>query len=267
MPVRVLTPCPASSLISLSMVKLYLRITNTDSDSLLSSLITAASSSMISYLSVHPGRQQYEEIGRGGNEYRLYLSQLPVEPGTLSISIDGTTSPSTEWVLEDPSTGLLYREGLWTQASSSAPNLTFTYYAGFLLPDQIASWTANIAKSVGDWVRPASPSLYRYECTVAGTTGGTIPSFPSTLGATVTDGMCTWTTRQAQELPPFVSQWCFAEVLRLRQGTMRAPGVSSWTAEGMSESYFATHTQDELSPSVLSGLRRWRAELGVVGVA
>lgn len=269
MPVRVLTPCASSSLISLSTVKLYLRLTTTDSDTLLSSLISAASSSMISYLSVHPGRQQYEETGRGENQYRLYLSQLPIEPGTLSVLIGDTASPSTEWVLEDPAMGLVYREGLWTQASSSAANLTFTYYAGFILPDMITGWTASTAKVAGEWVRPLSPlsSLYRYECTTAGTTGLTIPTFPTTIGSTVTDGSCIWTARQAQELPPFVSQWCFAEVLRLKQGTETAPGVSSWTAEGMSESYFATQTGTELAPSVLSGLRRWRTELGVVGVA
>lgn len=268
MPVRVLTPCASASLISLSTVKLYLKITNTDSDTLLSSLISAASSSMISYLSIHPGRQQYEETGWGGNQSRLYLSRLPVEPGTLSVLINDTASPSTEWVLEDPNFGLLYRQGLWTHASSTALNLKFTYYAGFLLPDQVSGWAASTAKVVGDWVRPSSSSsLYRYECTTAGTTGLTIPSFPTTLGATVTDGTCVWTTRQAQELPPFVSQWCFAEVLRLKQGTETSPGVASWTAGEISESYFATQTSTELAPSVLSGLRRWRTELGVVGVA
>lgn len=268
MPVRVLTPCASSSLISLSTVKLYLKITNTDSDSFLSSLISAASSSMISYLSVHPGRQQYEETGWGENQSRLYLSRLPVEPGTLSVLIGDTESPSTEWVLEDPDSGLLYRQGLWTYSSSGGLNLSFTYYAGFLLPDQVTGWTASTVKAVGDWVRPlSSSSLYRYECTTAGTTGATIPTFPTALGATVTDGTCVWTTRQAQELPPFVSQWCFAEVLRLKQGTETAPGVASWEADGISESYFATQTSTELAPNVLSGLRRWRAELGVVGVA
>lgn len=265
MPVRVLTPCSTSSLISLAQVKLYLKITNTDSDTLLTSLISAASSSMISYLSIHPGRQQYQETGRGGDQYRLYLSRLPVEEGTLSVSISDVAD--TSWELEDPNTGILYRQGLWPYASLGGENLSFTYYAGFLLPDQVSDWAANTAKSVGSWVRPTSSSLYRYECTTAGTTGATIPTFSSTIGGTVTDGTCIWTARQAQELPPFVSQWCFAEVLRLKQGTETAPGVASWTAGEISESYFATQTSMELAPSVLSGLRRWRAELGVVGVA
>jgi len=265
MPVRVLTPCPSSALISLSTVKLYLRLTSTDSDTLLTSLISAASSSMISYLSIHPGRQQYEETGRGGGQYRLYLSRLPVEEGTLTVSISDVAD--TDWELEDPSTGVLYRQGLWPWASLGAENLSFTYYAGFLLPDQVSDWAALTAKTLGSWVRPTSSSLYRYECTTAGTTGATIPTFLTTIGGTVTDGTCVWTTRAVQELPPFVSQWCFAEVLRLKQGTETAPGVASWEAEGVSESYFATQTSTELAPNVLSGLRRWRAELGVVGVA
>lgn len=267
MPVRVLTPCASSSLISLSTVKLYLKITSTDTDTLLSSLISAASSSMISYLSVHPGRQQYEETARGEGQYRLYLSQLPVEPGTLSVLISDTDSPSSEWSLEDPATGLLYREGLWTHATLGELNLKFTYYAGFLLPDQITDWTAATAFAAGAWVRPSTPSLYRYECTTAGTSGATIPTFPTTVGSTVTDGACVWTARQAQELPLFVSQWCFAEVLRLDMGRTRAPGLASYSVEGVSESYFATHTEGELAPNVLSGLRRWRTELGVVGIA
>lgn len=44
-------------------------------------------------------------------------------------------------------------------------------------------------------VRVASRPGYEYECTTAGQTGAREPIFPTSVGATVTDGSVTWTCR------------------------------------------------------------------------
>lgn len=273
--VRTLTPPASDNLISLSTVKLYLGETTTDRDTLLTSLISTASSSMISFLGVHPGHQRYQEEGFGNGLFRFYLSRLPVEAGSVAVELGGEVlvegEESENWSLEDPAIGLIYREGLWTRPTSGATNLSTTYRAGFLLPDQIGTWIANTpysSSAVARWVRPTLSSFYllRFECTTSGTSGASEPNWTSTIGATVTDGTAVWTARAVQELPPFVSQWCYAEVLRLLSSRSRPAGVASWEVDGVMESYFATQTEGELGPGVLRGLQRWRPELGVVGV-
>ena len=54
-------------------------------------------------------------------------------------------------------------------------------------------WVAATAKSVGQHVRPTTYNEFYYHCDVAGTTHATTePTWPTTLGSTVTDGTVTW---------------------------------------------------------------------------
>lgn len=59
------------------------------------------------------------------------------------------------------------------------------------------SWGTQRANSTpveADWiVRPAAANGFLYRSTAAGTTGGSVPTFPTTVGATVVDGGVTWT--------------------------------------------------------------------------
>ena len=54
-----------------------------------------------------------------------------------------------------------------------------------------ATWAATTAYSVGGSVQPVTPDGKRYYCVVAGTSGGTQPTWP-TIGNTVVDGTVTW---------------------------------------------------------------------------
>ena len=54
-------------------------------------------------------------------------------------------------------------------------------------------WTATTAYTVGQIVRPATGNGHLYRCVIAGTSGASTPTFPTTSGATVVDNAAiTW---------------------------------------------------------------------------
>lgn len=57
------------------------------------------------------------------------------------------------------------------------------------------AWAAAVAKSLANFVKPTVSNKYRYECTTAGTTGATEPTWPTVDGSSVVDGTVTWTCR------------------------------------------------------------------------
>lgn len=57
------------------------------------------------------------------------------------------------------------------------------------------TWQASTAYSVGDYIIPTTTNGYRYECTTAGTSSGTEPTWPTTEDNTVNDGTAVWTCR------------------------------------------------------------------------
>lgn len=55
-------------------------------------------------------------------------------------------------------------------------------------------WAATTAYSLGAIIEPTTPNTYAYECTTAGTSAGSEPTFPtSAIGNTVVDGTVVWT--------------------------------------------------------------------------
>jgi hypothetical protein len=56
-----------------------------------------------------------------------------------------------------------------------------------------SEWRASTAYTAASVLAPYSADGNRYRCTTAGTSGATSPTFPQSVGATVTDGTAVWT--------------------------------------------------------------------------
>ena len=56
-----------------------------------------------------------------------------------------------------------------------------------------STWAATTAYTTTQYVVPAVSTGFVYKCTTGGTSGSVSPVFPTTIGATVTDGSVTWT--------------------------------------------------------------------------
>jgi len=77
----------------------------------------------------------------------------------------------------------------YTAGGATLGSKTITYTAA----DSWATARANTtAYLVGDVVRPATPNGHLYRCIIAGTSGGSPPTFPTVSGNTVADGSVTW---------------------------------------------------------------------------
>ncbi len=73
-------------------------------------------------------------------------------------------------------------------------------------PPEWAASTAHTAieegdRKVGDRVAPTTHNGRWYACTTAGTSGASEPTWPTTIGNTVTDGTVVWTAEQALAYP------------------------------------------------------------------
>jgi len=74
-----------------------------------------------------------------------------------------------------------------------------------------SDWTAATAVTAttsgdagtGSWVSPTTANGYIYKCTTAGTTGGTEPTWSTTLGGTTNDNGVVWVTVYANQLNSF----------------------------------------------------------------
>ena len=69
-------------------------------------------------------------------------------------------------------------------------------------PDTRDEWTATTVIALNTERTPVTRNGYYYKATVAGTTGASEPTWPTTSGATVVDGTVTWTNTGASTWTP-----------------------------------------------------------------
>lgn len=107
-------------------------------------------------------------------------------------------------------TGTGYSAGGTTLASK-----TVTYTAANSWGTAAATTTAY---AVGDVVRPAAGNGHLYRCIIAGTSGGSAPTWPTVSGQTVTDGTVTWAEigRGITQLDAADPSWSSATISGIR---------------------------------------------------
>lgn len=114
-----------------------------------------------------------------GGEVRTVTNVSGAGPYTLTVAALSAAHASGETVQANPG----YTAGGVTVALAQA------YVAA-------NSWTVSRANStayvVGQVVRPATGNGFVYQALTAGTSGGTVPTYPTTIGGTVVDGGVTW---------------------------------------------------------------------------
>jgi hypothetical protein len=110
--------------------------------------------------------------------------------GAAIIQSDFNSSTILKWRFYVQS-AMGLRIGLGAQPV--APTFQSTRFIGLTgwLPATV--WPTSTAVSVGNYYRPTTPNGRRYYASVAGTTAGTEPVWPTGAASTVTDGGVTWT--------------------------------------------------------------------------
>ena len=73
-----------------------------------------------------------------------------------------------------------------------------------ILKGILPSWAASTVYALDDLVKPLNRNGYFYKCTTAGTSAASTPTWPTTIGNTVTDNTAVWTC-QGRELTVYES--------------------------------------------------------------
>lgn len=123
---------------------------------------------------------------------QAFAKNINLSSDTIKIALLGSgytpnLTSDTHWsdISSHEITGTGYTAGGVTLGSQSA---TFTAANSWG-----HSWASATGFTLGQVVRPTTGNGFLYQASVAGTTAGSQPTWPTTLGLTVTDGSVVWT--------------------------------------------------------------------------
>jgi hypothetical protein len=248
--VETLVRADTTRAVEVAEVKSRLGITVSTHDAVIGSIADDLTSQIVEYMKGRPlALQRYRETIIGDGETRLLLSRMPVEAGSVAVTIDATAD--TDWSLEDG--GILYREDGWDE--DTEPNVVVTYYAGWLMPGVVSAWSAAQSVAAGGWIEPSAPSLspMLFQATAAGTTHATTePTWPTVAAETVTDNGITWTARAVEELPLLVRGCAYLAVRDAFLARKDRSDLAAQSAGIFSEQYAPPGVATARFPGVLS---------------
>ncbi len=244
----VLTPAPHQRLATLESVQELLGLADSPTgEARLRSLIDTTSDHLAEVCERVFGRQEYRETFGGFGRPEFQLQQCPVELPLGTVTFKGDTFPDV--ILKDPKQGILYvdsyfqntalRGGLEAdpRAGTEREDYQLTYWAGYVLPDDLITWEASEPRKKGQFVKPSGVTGYLYEVTTPGTSGTVEPTWPTTAGETVGDGTVTVTARAATALPYGLQEACRQEVAARYLWGARDSAIDAFTIEGVTTKY------------------------------
>lgn len=251
---EILERADTTDLVVLSTLKTRLGISGSGEDTTLGELIDEVTADFGRITRRREfARQQYRETIIGDGKDLMTLSRAPIEQDSVTLTIDGESD--TDFEIEDHEAGILYREDGWT----ASVDIVVTYRAGWLVPGVVGAWEASTGfGGAGEtlWVRPSKPSLSPlvFEATTAGSSDVSEPTWPTTVGGTVTDGTVVWTGRAVEELPKSLSGLAIAGVQELREGAPRSVASERTGADSVS----FNSNGDFYSAALVRALQRYR---------
>ena len=156
--------------------------------------VTIASDKIDSY-SAESGTRQLDDqtlvtITRTG---KLTVRQLSMENLALFLAGSVATPAQASGAVSNEAVSVLADRYYQLGASTANPSGVRSVSSVTVATGAVATWAATTAYALGAQVKPATSPLYIYQATTAGTSGGSAPTWPTTIGATVTDGTVTWT--------------------------------------------------------------------------
>ncbi len=178
---------------------------------------------------------------------------------------------------EIPAMSLTDRDFLtkkWDSNAASLMNLCAIYF-NWIASVEEPTWYLSTAYKKGDYVLPsASKTGFRYECTTAGTSAGSEPAWPTSVGNTVVDNTATWTCRNAAQDndlknyltssitsdPTSINNWKEVAVKELKDKWTRTAQISQVQNRGMKLLTRYANPPEKLSVS--TDMRFFELEVG-----
>lgn len=128
-----------------------------------------------------------------GSSFGLWLDAGLTSPFGGTLTLVHKTDFS-----DNPQDTTLYMGSVLTDRTLQAASNPGVASITLTPTDTLPIWVTLTAYVVGNKIQPIGGNGFVYRCTVAGTSGGSQPTFPTTtLGTTVVDGTATWSLYSA----------------------------------------------------------------------